>query len=125
MATERIKRQIDRLLDEAEQAVMQRDWAAVLERAQDALALDPEQMEAKAFLDAAERAMDAARLASVRSELQPSLTSPMVAPALPTFFVSGRYQVKRFLGEGGKKKVYLANDLTFATFYSRRVLRGF
>ena len=28
----------------------------------------------------------------------------------PTSFAAGRYQVKRFLGEGGKKKVYLAHD---------------
>ena len=28
----------------------------------------------------------------------------------PTVFANGRYQVKRFLGEGGKKKVYLAHD---------------
>ena len=28
----------------------------------------------------------------------------------PTSFANGRYQVKRFLGEGGKKKVYLATD---------------
>ena len=28
----------------------------------------------------------------------------------PTSFAGGRYQVKRFLGEGGKKKVYLAHD---------------
>jgi eukaryotic-like serine/threonine-protein kinase len=28
----------------------------------------------------------------------------------PTSFASGRYQVKKFLGEGGKKKVYLAYD---------------
>jgi tetratricopeptide (TPR) repeat protein len=28
----------------------------------------------------------------------------------PTSFVSGRYQVKKFLGEGGRKKVYLAHD---------------
>jgi len=28
----------------------------------------------------------------------------------PTSFASGRYQVKKFLGEGGKKKVYLAHD---------------
>jgi hypothetical protein len=28
----------------------------------------------------------------------------------PTFFAGGRYQVKKFLGEGGKKKVYLAHD---------------
>ena len=29
---------------------------------------------------------------------------------LPTSFANGGYQVKRFLGEGGKKKVYLARD---------------
>jgi serine/threonine protein kinase len=28
----------------------------------------------------------------------------------PTSFAVGRYQVKKFLGEGGKKKVYLAHD---------------
>ena len=28
----------------------------------------------------------------------------------PTSFVSGRYQVINFLGEGGKKKVYLTHD---------------
>jgi tetratricopeptide (TPR) repeat protein len=30
----------------------------------------------------------------------------------PTSFAHGRYQVKKFLGEGGKKKVYLAHDTT-------------
>jgi serine/threonine protein kinase len=30
----------------------------------------------------------------------------------PTSFSAGRYQVKKFLGEGGKKKVYLAHDTT-------------
>jgi tetratricopeptide (TPR) repeat protein len=47
------------------------------------------------------------------------LTSPQVSaetppppPSVPqpTSFVNGRYQVKKFLGEGGKKKVYLAYD---------------
>ena len=33
-----------------------------------------------------------------------------VASPHPTSFVNGRYVVKRFLGEGGKKKVYLAHD---------------
>ena len=28
----------------------------------------------------------------------------------PASFANGRYEVKRFLGEGGKKKVYLAQD---------------
>jgi serine/threonine protein kinase len=32
------------------------------------------------------------------------------APVHPTSFASGRYAVKRFLGEGGKKRVYLAHD---------------
>ncbi|MCI0856932.1 MAG: protein kinase, partial [Chloroflexi bacterium] len=32
------------------------------------------------------------------------------APALPDSFASGRYKVKSFLGEGGKKRVYLATD---------------
>jgi serine/threonine protein kinase len=30
--------------------------------------------------------------------------------AEPTSFANGRYEVKRFLGEGGKKRVYLAHD---------------
>jgi eukaryotic-like serine/threonine-protein kinase len=30
----------------------------------------------------------------------------------PTSFAGGRYQVKKFLGEGGKKKVFLAHDTT-------------
>lgn len=33
-----------------------------------------------------------------------------VQPAQPGSFVNGRYTVTRFLGEGGKKRVYLAHD---------------
>jgi eukaryotic-like serine/threonine-protein kinase len=36
-------------------------------------------------------------------------TTPQPA-SQPTSFANGRYQVKKFLGEGGKKKVYLAHD---------------
>ncbi|MCH8162397.1 MAG: protein kinase, partial [Chloroflexi bacterium] len=36
--------------------------------------------------------------------------TPAPAPALPASFASGRYEVKGFLGEGGKKRVYLARD---------------
>ncbi len=32
--------------------------------------------------------------------------------AIPESFVHGRYEVERFLGEGGKKRVYLARDTT-------------
>jgi tetratricopeptide (TPR) repeat protein len=43
-----------------------------------------------------------------------SLAEPVTAAAEPspepTSFANGRYQVKKFLGEGGKKKVYLVHD---------------
>jgi len=48
----------------------------------------------------------------ITSPLQQSTTTQTAAPSStqPTSFVNGRYQVKRFLGEGGKKKVYLSDD---------------
>jgi class 3 adenylate cyclase len=36
--------------------------------------------------------------------------APAPTPTVPTSFAAGRYQVKRFLGEGGRKRVYLAHD---------------
>ncbi|HEU4759636.1 MAG TPA: protein kinase, partial [Dehalococcoidia bacterium] len=36
--------------------------------------------------------------------------TPPPAAALPSTFADGRYQVKSFLGEGGRKRVYLAHD---------------
>ena len=40
----------------------------------------------------------------------PTTTDPRSGQ--PSSFANGRYQVKRFLGEGGKKKVFLAHDTT-------------
>ena len=37
-------------------------------------------------------------------------SEPAPVPDIPTSFADGRYQVERFLGEGGKKMVYLAHD---------------
>lgn len=51
-----------------------------------------------------------------RSLAEPAQTpsptpQPSATPSLePTSFPDGRYQVKKLLGEGGKKKVYLAHD---------------
>ncbi|MBL7175880.1 MAG: protein kinase [Desulfobacteraceae bacterium] len=39
-----------------------------------------------------------------------SITPPSAAPKIPDSFADGRYEVKEFLGEGGKKKVYKAYD---------------
>jgi tetratricopeptide (TPR) repeat protein len=41
---------------------------------------------------------------------EPAPKPPTPPSPEPTSFAGGRYQVKKFLGEGGKKKVYLAHD---------------
>ena len=57
MASDRIQRQIDRLLDEAEDAFDQRDWGRLGDRVKRALLLDAENSDALSFLTAAERAL--------------------------------------------------------------------
>src|SRR3972149_9488802 len=104
MPSERVQGQGERLLDEAEQALVARDWERVQALAQDALRLDPENGDARGFLDAAQRS-DAAAAPSQSSKPPTPAETP-----LPTAFAAGRYQVRRFLGEGGKKRVYLAHD---------------
>ncbi len=41
--------------------------------------------------------------------------TPQPVPALPATFAAGRYKVERLLGEGGKKRVYLARDTKLET----------
>ena len=100
MARERAQRRIDRLLDEDEDAVSQLDWNLVSNRAQAVLAFYPENLDRLAFLAAAERGQGNSPLPSTK----PS-APPRTAPSEPTSFANGCYQVKRFLGEGGKKTV--------------------
>ena len=108
MASERIQRQIDRLLDEAEEAASELNWAVVRDRATAVLAYQSENPDALAQLAAAERALESVSLSSPAAAQSPSISVPR--PDQPTSFVDGRYQVQRFLGEGGKKLVYLAYD---------------
>ena len=114
MASERVQRQIDRLLDEAEDALAQFDWEAVRRRAEAVLALDPENTDALTFEAAATRAMatppvptsaPAAGTTGAAEAAPGSASDP-----LPASFAAGRYVVQRLLGEGGKKRVYLAHD---------------
>ena len=58
MASERLKRQTDGLLDEVAAAVSQLDWLVVRDRTQAVLALDPENSDAATSLAAAERALN-------------------------------------------------------------------
>ncbi|MCH7625695.1 MAG: AAA family ATPase, partial [Chloroflexi bacterium] len=117
MAGERIQRQIDRLLDEAEEAFVQRDWDTLSNRAQDVLLLDSDNQDARAFLEAGEKALLASSGATSESTDAASTAEPLTSSAndrsldsVPSSFADGRYVVQRFLGEGGKKKVYLAHD---------------
>jgi len=50
MTSERLQRQIDRLLDEAEKAVSAEDWARVTDLANRVLALDTENGDARGFV---------------------------------------------------------------------------
>ena len=109
MASERVQRRIDILLDEADQAIAQSDWSVVRDRAQNVLALDPDNGDAATFLAAADRAL-ASSGQPPASTSTPTSKEPTADQ--PTSFANGRYQVKRFLGEGGKKKIYLAQDRT-------------
>ena len=109
MASERLQRRIDILLDEADQAIAQSEWSVVRDRAQNVLALDPDNGDAATFLAAADRALASG---SQPPAATPTPISNEPTADQPTSFANGRYQVKRFLGEGGKKKVYLAHDTT-------------
>ncbi len=123
MPSERIQRRIEALLDEADAAVAAREWAAVAEGARAVLAIDEGNEDAAAFLKMAASnetpfgaapagATPASEAAALPASAQPTVPSPPppAAAALPESFGAGRFQVQRFLGEGGKKKVYLAHD---------------
>jgi hypothetical protein len=112
MPSERVQRQIDRLLDEAEAAVRELNWTVVRDRARAVLAFDSDNVDAKAFLEAAQKGLGASPADARGGVAGPSsmAESAKVSPPLPTSFVNGRYAVKRMLGEGGKKRVYLTHD---------------
>ena len=110
MASDRIQQTIDSLLDEAVAAISRSDWAAVRDRAQNVLALDPASSDALSFMAAADRALSgsAPQAGSQPAPSPPTTSAPTTEQ--PSSFANGRYEVKRFLGEGGKKRVYLAQD---------------
>ena len=110
MASDRIQRHIDRLLDEVDDAMAQLDWEQVRDRAQAVLALDPGNQDAMGFSAAADRALGSSGPPpSPQPPASPHLTTPDTTSGQPTSLANGRYKVQRFLGEGGKKKVYLAH----------------
>ena len=128
MVSQRIQRQIDRLLDEAGEAVRRSDWVVAVDRAQNVLAFDPENPDALAYVTAADRALEAVSEPSAESDILPEASSED-APSepLPAAFGGGRYMVRELLGEGGSKRVYLVHDslldrdVAFALFRTERL----
>ncbi len=108
MTSERVQRQIDRLLDEAETALGAGDWDTARLRAEAVLRIEPGNADASTYLQAATR--DDAITASSPAAAPAPADSAAQPQQQPTSFASGRYEVKHFLGEGGKKRVYLAHD---------------
>ena len=120
MPSERMQRRVDAFLDEADEAASAGAWQQVAEKARAVLAIDPANDDARAFLRMAtangisEDGAASSPLAQGVPELKTDAadTEPADARLLesPESFAGGRYKVLRFLGEGGKKRVFLAHD---------------
>ncbi len=111
MASERVRRRLERLLDQIDEAESQENWDLVRNLARDILEIDPGNDEATAYLNAAERRLSAIQPAPAnQSDSESGVAGQPTSE--PASFANGRYRVQRFLGEGGKKKVYLAQDTT-------------
>jgi len=101
-------------LDEAEEAADAGDWEAVRARAEAVLIADPDNADAPVLLGMANKMasqVDAGVESSQDSPPPPAATSAEgPSDNAPTSFANDRYRVSKFLGEGGKKRVYLAHD---------------
>ncbi len=94
MASDRVQRQIDSLLDEAEAAIKELDWRVVHDRAEAVLAIDPENPDGLTYLATAERAMGGAAPAQTGHPAISTPTSTSAAkPDHPTSFSNGRNEV--------------------------------
>ena len=113
MPTERVQRRIDKLLDQAEIAADGREWQSALASIYAVLEADPENEDAltlKRMAEVASAQSGDSVPANGGSAPGAIANTETTANSVPASFAAGRYVVSKFLGEGGKKKVYLAHD---------------
>ena len=114
MVSERMRRRIEAFLDEADTAASDGAWESVAEKARAVLAIEEDHPDALGFLRMAE-----ANGVAVTGNGEPVIRSgsdtyardaTASTSAATDSFAGGRYRVRRALGEGAKKRVYLAHD---------------
>ena len=105
----RVQRQVVRLLGELEEAVLSRQWEAVRDTSHDVLALEPDNVDAQAFLAAARRALGEDGSARSSNDVSDS-SAPVDHSDFVGEVINGRYSLGRMIGEGARKKVYEAWD---------------
>jgi len=115
MPSERVQRRIDALLDESDAALTAGNWSSAAEFARAVLAMDADNEDATAYLRAAENAAGGPTeqptgQTSAIVTVEHEASSGTSTSDTPTSFANDRYQISKFLGEGGKKRVYLAHD---------------
>ena len=81
MASDRRIRRIERLLDEAEEAVSALEWGVVRDRAQAVLAFEPENVDALDLLSAAERSLGSGPGSSPPQDISSATAASPVAAA--------------------------------------------
>ena len=103
MVSERVKGQIDRLLDDGEDASAQRDWEGGRGRTQHVRTFAPQSFGGLAFLAAAARSLAGASGPSPEASFS---VAPSTAPSepLPTSPANDRCQANDFLGNGRQRR---------------------
>ena len=110
LSSVRVQRQVVRLLGELEEAVISRRWEAVRDTSHDVLALEPDNVDAQAFLAAAKRALGEDDSHCVSNGTGSSSSVSIDHSNVSGVVINGRYTLGRMIGEGARKRVYEAMD---------------
>jgi serine/threonine protein kinase len=108
--TEEEKKRVERLLSNISAAAGKDDWKTVRNLSEVVLSLDPENMSAVGFLKVSKQMLQALQRETQQASVEAQAVQDKSLEAHPHSFVDRRYMVKVFLGEGARKKAYLAHD---------------